>query len=357
MQDSQPAGSSGIPDPVEMALRDSEERLRGILHTAVEGIITIDDHGVIESVNPAARKLFGYTQQEMVGRNVSILMPEPYSSEHGHYLSNYLTTGKGKIIGIGREVIGRRKDGSLFPMDLSVGEVRLAGERFFTGIVRDITERKRLEKEVLEISDREQRRIGQDLHDDLCQRLAGIGLMSEVLEQKLAGKNEEESAQARHIAERVQTAIEQMRRMARGLSPLEVEFGDLATALTELASSTAETFHIRCQFWARNPVTVADAAATTHLYRIAQEAISNAIRHGRADQVAITLDGKPGEAVLSITDNGAGFAEAMKNHHGMGLRIMKYRAGIIGGTIDVRRANGGGTVVSCAFRPSLASFP
>jgi len=353
-----PATGAKEPNPVEMALRDSEERLRAILQTAVEGIITIDEHGMMESVNPAARKLFGYTQEEMVGRNVSMLMPEPYSSEHGGYLENYLRTGEGKIIGIGREVVGRRKDGSIFPMDLSVGEVRLAGERFFTGIVRDITERKRLEKEVLEISDREQRRIGQDLHDDLCQHLAGIGLMSEVLEQKLIDKAEPESADARRITTQVQGAIEQTRMLARGLSPLEMDSADLVTALTELALNTSEIFRVSCRFRAENPVPIEDAAVSTHLYRIAQEAISNAIRHGGADEIAILLDCEADEALLSISDNGSGFAEPKKEQHGMGLHIMKYRAGMIGGTLDIAPVNGnGGAVVSCRFRPALSSFP
>jgi len=356
MEDPNAAGTS-TPSTVEMALHDSEERLRGILQTAVEGIITIDEHGIMESVNPAARKLFGYTWHEMVGQNVNILMPEPYSSEHGHYLGNYLRTGKAKIIGIGREVVGRRKDGSLFPMELSVGEVRLAGERFFTGIVRDISERKRLEKEVLEISDREQRRIGQDLHDDLCQHLAGIGLMSEVLEQKLAGKAKPESAEAGRIAENVRGAIEQTRRLARGLSPLEAESADLMTALAELASNTTETFHVRCRFRAENPVNIADAAVSTHLYRIAQEAVSNAIRHGGADEIAISLEAGALETVLSISDNGTGFAEPKEDNQGMGLRIMKYRAGMIDGLLEVGQANGKGVMVMCRFRPVQSVVP
>jgi len=330
-----------------MALHDSDERLRAILHTAVEGIITIDERGIIESVNPAACKLFGYSPSEMVGRNVNILMPEPYSSEHGRYIGNYARTGKGKIIGIGREVMGRRKDGTLFPMDLSVGEVRLTSERFFTGIVRDITERKRLEKEILEISDREQRRIGHDLHDDLCQHLAAIGLMSEVLEHKLNGTPE--AAQAGRIAERVQGAIEKTRALARGLSPLEMESSDLVTALSELALNARKTFSIDCSFRGEIAVPIKDAAMATHLYRIAQEALGNAIRHGRAEVVTITLEAHGSEAVLSIVDNGFGIPADKEPGQGMGLRTMRYRAGIIDGRLDVG-SNPAGTVVSCSFR-------
>src|SRR6185369_17076377 len=127
-------------------LGDTAERLRAILETAVEGIITIDDRGIIESINPSAQKIFGYSPDEAIGKNVKILMPEPYRHEHDGYLKNYRHTGHARIIGIGREVIGRRKDGSVFPMDLSVSEVSLAGRRMFTGFVRDITERKAAEK-------------------------------------------------------------------------------------------------------------------------------------------------------------------------------------------------------------------
>jgi PAS domain S-box-containing protein len=128
------------------ALRDSEARLRAILQTAVEGVVTIDERGIIESANPAAERIFGYTAEEMVGRNVGALMPEPHRESHDAYLSQYMKTGEARVIGIGREIVGRRKDGTLFPMDLSVSEVHLAERRLFTGFVRDITERKRTEQ-------------------------------------------------------------------------------------------------------------------------------------------------------------------------------------------------------------------
>ena len=129
---------------------DGRERLRAILDAAVDGIITIDDRGRMESVNAAAERIFGYAAEELIGRNVSTLMPAPYRQQHDTYLANYLHTGVAKIIGVGREVVGQRKDGSTFPMDLAVGEVKLPGRRMFTGIIRDLTEVKRTEAELAE---------------------------------------------------------------------------------------------------------------------------------------------------------------------------------------------------------------
>lgn len=133
-------------------LSDTEERLRAILQTAVEGIITIDERGIVESMNPAAEKTFGFKAEEVIGKTVNMLMPSPYREEHDGYLANYLRSGQAKIIGIGREVLGRRKDGTVFPMDLAVSEVALAKCRLFTGFVRDISERKESEAQLADLA-------------------------------------------------------------------------------------------------------------------------------------------------------------------------------------------------------------
>ncbi len=130
----------------ERNLRDSEERNRSVLESAVDGIITIDARGRIETFNPAAEEMFGYRAGEVVGNNIKMLMPEPYRGEHDGYLKNFMDTGDAKIIGTGREVTGLRKDGGRFPMELAVSEMKVAGKRMFTGIVRDISERKKAEK-------------------------------------------------------------------------------------------------------------------------------------------------------------------------------------------------------------------
>ncbi len=329
-------------------LRDSAERLRAILETAVEGIITIDERGIIESFNLAAEQIFGYKAYEVIGRNVSLLMPSPHREQHDTYLGNYLHTGHAKIIGIGREIVARRKNGTVFPMDLSVSEVRLADRRLFTGFIRDITERKRLEKEILEISEREQRRIGQDLHDGLCQHLAGIELMSQVLEQKLARRSKAAAARAGDIAKNVRDAIGHTRLLARGLSPVTLESEGLMSALQELALNTEKIFHVTCRFDCHPPVLVSDYPAATHLFRLAQEAVSNALKHGKAKRIFIRLKEERGRLALSIVDNGSGIPAQIPKSKGMGLRIMQSRAGMIGGTLAIERNAVGGTSVTVA---------
>ncbi|MFC1859204.1 PAS domain S-box protein [Thermodesulfobacteriota bacterium] len=137
-----------VREKAQQALKESEARMRAIVDTAVDGIVTTDDHAIVQLFNPAAERIFGYASEEVIGRNVNILMPEPYRTEHNTYLENYLRTGIAKVIGIGREVWGRRKDGATFPIYLAVSEVRLENQRLFTGIIRDITQIKKAEVEL-----------------------------------------------------------------------------------------------------------------------------------------------------------------------------------------------------------------
>lgn len=338
------------------ALRDSAERLRAILETAVEGIITIDERGIIESFNLAAERIFGFKAAEVIGKNISVLMPSPHHQQHDSYLANYRHTGHAKIIGIGREVSGRRKDGTIFPMDLSVSEVRLAERRLFTGFIRDITERKRLEKEILEITEREKRRIGHDLHDGLCQHLAGVEMMSQVLEQKLSLRSRDAARRAGEIARNVREAISQTRSLARGLSPVTLDSEGLASALQELALNTGKIFGVACRLDCDPPVSVADHAVATHLFRLAQEAVANAIKHGRAKRISIQLTGDRGRVILKVDDDGTGFPAEIFKSKGMGLRIMQSRVGMMDGTLSIERNPAGGACVICSV-PNRPATP
>src|SRR5499426_2807636 len=143
-----------VHQQAEAVLRDSEARTHAILQTAVDGIITIDIQGLIESFNPAAERLFGYSAEEVLGQNVRVLMPSPYREEHDGYMARYLQTGEPHIIGIGREVRAQRKDGTTFPIALAVSEVQLAGRRLFTGIVHDLTARVQAEEALVQLNQR-----------------------------------------------------------------------------------------------------------------------------------------------------------------------------------------------------------
>ena len=222
----------------EEALRQSDERTRSIVDNIVDGIITIDQSGIVQTVNTAVGRIFGYSPDELIGRNVSALMPEPYRGNHGDYLASYFRSGVAQIIGIGREVQGLRRDGSTFPLDLSVGEFHFAGRRYFTGVLRNVTERKALQAEVLSIAEREQQRIGQDLHDDVGQELTGVGLMAEALVDALQAIDSPEAELAAKIRGRLEHARERIRTLAGGLIPVEVDARGLMSASRISASAS-----------------------------------------------------------------------------------------------------------------------
>ena len=218
------------------------------------------------------------------------------------------------------------------------------------GTFQDVTERKQLEKEILEISEREQSRIGQDLHDGLCQHLAGIEFRMKSLEQKLALKSKKESAEAAELAKLVRNAIEQTRTLAHGLSPVMLAPNGLMNGLQELAANTEKSFKISCAFNCPAPVLFHENAVATHLYRIAHEAVHNAIRHGKPKFVVINLLTANDRIMLAVRDDGAGFPTKPQTHQGMGLRVMQYRAGIVGASLAVQRHPEGGTSVVCSLR-------
>ena len=256
---------------------------------SVDPIITIDEHGIIESANPAAERLFGYSQSELLGSNVNVLMPEPFHSEHEGYLRNYLRTGRAKIIGIGREVTGLRKDRTTFPMNLSVSEIQLGTRRLFTGILHDLSGRRRLERQILEAAANEQRRIGQDLHDGLCQDLIGIAFAIDAAARTLPADAAQGSESMSNLSASVRSAAGQARDLARGLNPVDLKSG-LWAALDSLATKVSQSFGVRCTFRWDRVAQVREDATATHLYRIAQEAVGNAIKHGKARAIELAIN-------------------------------------------------------------------
>ncbi len=212
-------------------------------------------------------------------------------------------------------------------------------------------QRRCLEREILQISEREQHRIGRELHDSLGQQLAGVAIMAKVLEQKLQRQAIAEAADAAQIAHLVNQAINETRQLSHGLHPVALDENGLMSALQTLAATTDSHPGVSCVFRCGQPVLVRDGPTAVHLYRIAQEAISNAIRHGRTSSIHIELTAGPQQATLNIINDGVDFPAALpQNNRGMGLQVMRYRAEMIDGRLDVRRGPEGGTRVTCTFQ-------
>ena len=223
--------------------------------------------------------------------------------------------------------------------------------------VRLLERTQRLEHEIIGVSERERERIGRDLHDGVCQYIAAIGLTADLLRQNLDREAHARAADAGEIATLLQGAVDRAREVARGLSPVDRDEGGLESALEELAGSTTRLTGVNCDFLCAEPLPVADPIRAVHLFRIAQEAIGNALRHGRARNVIIALESGEGELSLRVSDDGVGFvghggigSGAGPSAGGMGLNIMRYRARTLGGTLEIYPNTPTGTVVACAVR-------
>lgn len=366
---------------VEVALRQSEERFR-LLVEGVEdyAMFMLDPGGRVVSWNPGAERITGYREDEITGRHITVFFPvEDVQKGKPDQLLQAAAAALGPTVPLPAGALSAmaaaagvlpsptpaapvaagyedegwrlRKDGSRFWANVLVTPLRdeQGNLRGFAQVMRDITERKNLEAAILEISEREQRRIGHDLHDGLGQELTGIAFLSKVLEQRLNSASPAEAAGAKQIAELVNQTIKQTREMARGLSPVELEVDGLGIALQQLAKRVEGRFQIDCDVeWDRS-VSIVDHATATHLYRIAQEAVSNAIRHGGARHVTVRLANIEEEIALTISDDGSGFPEGVNLSKGMGLHVMNYRARTVGGSLEIARAADGGTIVTCAI--------
>jgi PAS domain S-box-containing protein len=514
-------------------------RYRAVVDNATEGIITISDRGTIESVNPAVAKLFGYAEDELLGESVSLLMTDDDRRQFVPHLAEFLRSGRARIIGVGREVVARRKEGSSFPISLSIGHFELGGRHHYTGIVHDISERLRAEtalrrvNETLEqqVRDRteyirllqdvavfanesesveqafqnvlervlrfrhwevahvvlrsrtepeafvdagvwtveragryrrlvaagsktvfrsgrgligraiasakpewitnlegdgssllaphaaacdlnavvacpvlignevvavveffaaasvppdetfldvmkhvgtqigrvierdrlqrqlvdavwnQHRRFGQELHDTLGQALTGIGMLADSCAKKLAARSEPEAAKLVELVSMIQQAKTESRQLSKGLYPVDVDAQGLLAALEELALTTRQRSGILCAFKGDREIQLRDNEVTTHLFRIAQEAVHNSVKHGHPKRISIALTKPRGRITLAIRDDGSGMpVESKDRSGGLGMRIMQYRANAIGAQLSIETTAAGGTLVRCTLK-------
>ena len=346
-----------------------QERLQAILNNSFNAVLTCDRQGHVESVNVAAVKMFGYSVNEMIGQDFRKFVPPPDAQSADGTGRSYLEMGLTRMTGYSLEVVARRKDGSTFPADLAVSEIAHLG--LFCSILRDISENKRLERELAEATAFEQRRIGQDLHDSVGQRLTALTMVAQDFVESLGASAESSDRSPEQLdqpalpptlsnlspiklAERLrrdlQQTLEQVRAISRNLNPVPVDSQGLMAALADLIEQVRLQSRVSCFFDCESPVVIEDNVTGTHLFHIAQEALSNALRHAHAREVRISLWQDDLQIVLQIQDDGDGVSWPLPLREGIGLRIMKSRSDMIGATLTFDRAKPKGTEVTCTLK-------
>jgi PAS domain S-box-containing protein len=328
---------------LEARLAAESARNRLFLHTASDGVHILNADGIVVEASDSFCAMLGYTRAEVIGMHPS-QWDAHLAVTGGRARSSELVAG----IRARFTTIHRRKDGATFDVEVTVERFDLDGEPYVYCSARDITERRRLERAVLEAADSEQRRLGHDLHDGLGQELTGLSMLASAIassERKAGRPAADGIAQLEALARR---AIVTCRAVARGLSPLGYTGGGLVEALEELVSLQRETYGADVRFEVvRSAPLRLSTDASDHLYRIAQEAVTNARRHGKAPVVDVVVDIGPTTVRLEVLDNGTGLAPDGEYSSGMGLRIMRYRAGMIGARLSVGPGDHGGTLVAC----------
>jgi len=325
--------------------------LASIVENSDDAIISATLDGTIVSWNKAAERIYGYPALEAIGSSVSILIPPSHENEssvifgrirRGEWTNNL-------------ETWRRKKDGSLIDVSLTLSPVRdhLGQITGVSVVARDITLRKSLEKKLLEISADERRRLGHDLHDGLGQFLLGIALKAKLLEETLTKGKFTEASRAREVVELVNTAITQTRNLAHSFDPIYVEANGLVAALRKLAVQTRELFQVECAFVCIQEHLDVNTQTGIAFYRIAQEAIHNAIRHGQSRRINLELAVDDAQLRLKISDDGKGFSPDAKSNSGMGLHIMRFRMGSIGGHLTIESQPDKGAQIECTVAAKL----
>jgi two-component system CheB/CheR fusion protein len=354
---------------LEKSLKQSKDHLEAILDSAVDAILTVDNHGVIARLNPATERLFGYSRERMLGKSVVAFLTLQNDDSPTHKTTIQRLPMPDSGTGNYLELKAKRNDGSDFDAELTVS--RIEHSSLFIVVIRDATQRKNLEKKILEIASDEQRRIGQELHDGTQQELTGLSLIAGTIEDFLSQRSSlvaddhnrltlDEAELSRLIlttsklVQGLNAANRHVQSLSHGIMPVQIDVKGLHSALSELADETSVEGKVDCKFVHSGSLMIKSNAVATHLYRIAQEAINNAQRHGAAKNICVSLSADQHRVLLEITDDGCGMDAASMNvsgkaNHGAGLQIMTYRASVIDGALSVVAGNTKGTIVRCTI--------
>ncbi|MEO5904560.1 MAG: PAS domain S-box protein [Gemmatimonadaceae bacterium] len=333
----------------EQTLDQERNVVSGILNTVAALVVVLGTTGQIIRSNLACEKITGYSAKQMRGKYFWELFMSAEEGDRSKKIFDDLGTSNLRS-DYESELVTAEGERRRVAWSNTVLPGEDAAEAWVIATGIDITERKRMEEAILDVSAREQRQIGQDLHDGLGQHLTGIAFMSKVLQQKLSsGSAKNEAADAAKIVRLVNEAINKTRELSRGLLPVVSDADGLMGALKRWAAEVEDLFNIQCDFVCVEPVLIPDVGTATHLFHIAQEAVNNALRHAGSQRIVIMVERQEGFANLTIEDDGAGIRGSNAARPGLGLRIMSYRANIIGGSLEVIPGIAGGTVVRCRF--------
>jgi len=380
------------------ALRESQARYAQLIDSAMDAIITVDADQRIVLFNPAAERMFGCPARGALGHLIDQFIPERFRAVHRKHIGEFGKRGvTNRSMGALGALSAVRADGEEFPIEASISHMEVDGHQLFTVILRDITERKRIETELetwrhelelrveqrtvelavthkqlqAQIEERkrleaeiaraiesEQLRLGQELHDGLGQQLAGMCYMMGALKVKLDRASEPNARDVQKIEKLLLQSVEQVRNLAKGFYPVELERRGLFFALREIAHTTEQSFGVRCAVRVdESDDTEPKGPTAIQLFRIAQEAVYNAIKHAKAKQITIHFATTDGQTSLIVRDDGVGLPPTVNDAKGMGLRIMDYRARMIGAQFDLRRGPNGGTIMTCSFPGGWTSPP
>lgn len=332
----------------EEALRRSEEMFSKAFRSSPHGIclVSLDDGRFID-VNASLLAVTSFSREDLVGKTPAEADLFPDRDVVSKLLESLLARGALRSLEI--EFLTRSRQMRTGLLSAEVIELEQGSCMLLN--IEDVTDSRLLEREIMEISDKERQKLGQDLHDDLCPHLIGIEVLSKVLGKKLGEKGLSEAADAEKIRRLIKDATDKTRGLARGLCPVYLVEDGLESALRELAVSVQAVFGVSCRFECHYPVLIHDNAVATNLFRIAQEAANNAARHGRASLILIELSLENGRIMLKVHDDGCGIPQSPPSG-GMGLHIMSYRARMIGATIEIKRGAEQGVTLACSLRNS-----
>lgn len=329
---------------IEKELSRSEEFYRTLFNNSGTATIVIEKDTTISMMNSDFSNFTGYSRDEIINHSWTLYVAE----DDVERLLLYHAARREDPVAAPRnyEFKIRNKDGNHLHVYMTIAMI--PGTTQSIASMVDMTAIKKLEKEVLDISERERQKIGYDLHDDLGQHLIGLDVMTKVLSDRLLPVSRENALYAGKINRLVKEAIDKTRRLARGLCPVHLTSLGLESSLENLAASTSSIFNTACHFRCPRHIPIHDNTLATHLYYIAKESVHNALEHGKASEIIIELLNKKGTVSLSILDNGCGIKDTAKAA-GIGMRIMQYRARMIGAMLRIKSEPGGGTLISCAF--------